>query len=479
MSNDDITALSAVALSRALSERRLSAAAVMEAYLERIDRINPHVNAIVSLRPREELLAEAEAADRKLDAGRSDAWLRGIPMAIKDLSDVAGLPTSQGSLNHAGTLAEADDIHVARLRAAGAIFIGKTNTPEMGLGSHSYNAVFGTTRNPYDLTRSAGGSSGGAAAALATRMLPVADGSDMMGSLRNPAAFNAVVGFRPSFGRVPDEGTELYLGQLSTVGPMGRTVEDVHSLLRTQAGYDKRLPLSLGDDPLVLPEQAFAKGRVGWLGDFDGYLSFDPQVLEICERSLASFEALGLTVEPVKSGFDMRSLWTAWRTLRHFLVSEGLKADYQDEARRAKMKPEARWEVEGGEGLTASQVYAASVTRSDWYRYMLRLFERYDVLILPSAQVLPFPAEWPWPREVGGRDMDTYHRWMEVVIGPTMAGLPVAAMPAGFSSTGLPVGIQIIGPPRGDAATLAAAAAYEKAHVLPSQPWDARIEGFR
>ena len=477
----DITALSAIELSNAIHSRKLACSDVMESYLERIDRVNPLINAIVSLRDRGDLLDAALIADRELDDGHSHGWLHGMPMAIKDLSDVAGLPTSQGSLNHAGTMAGQDDIHVARCRAAGAIFIGKTNTPEMGLGSHTYNSVFGITRNPYNLERSAGGSSGGAAAALATHLLPVADGSDMMGSLRNPAAFNGVVGFRPSFGLVPDEGRELFLGQLSVVGPMARNVPDAHALLQIQAGYDPRLPLSLATETIGLGSEksAFPKGRIGWLGDFDGYLPFDPQVIDICRDALASFEAMGLTVEAVPAEFDMETLWNAWRTLRHFLVSEGLRADYASEARRAQMKPEARWEVENAENLMARDVFAASLVRSEWYRYTLRLFEHYDFLVLPSAQVLPFDAEMSWPHEIGGRTMDTYHRWMEVVVGPTMAGLPVAAMPAGFTSTRLPAGIQIIGPPRADTATLNAASAFERSHAIQPVRFDPQIELLR
>ncbi|SMC52432.1 amidase [Rhizobium sp. RU36D] len=462
----DITSLSALDLSQAIHRREVSCEAVMAGFIERIDRINPLVNAIVSRRETEELVAAARTADQELDQGHSRGWLHGMPMAIKDLSNAKGLPTSQGSPNYAGVVAEEDDIHVARLRAAGAIFIGKTNTPEMGLGSHTYNSVFGVTRNPHDLSRSAGGSSGGAAAALATHMLPIADGSDMMGSLRNPASFNGVVGFRPSFGRVPDPGQELFLGQLSVAGPMGRTVADVHALLQVQAGYDPRCPLSLpaGDMAMASDKPVFAKGRIGWLGDYNGYLPFDPEVIEICAKSLTTFETMGLAVETVPSGFDMDALWRAWRVLRHFLVAGGQRADYADESRRARMKPEAIWEVENGAPLMASDIYAASLTRSDWYRYMLGLFERYDFLVLPSAQVLPFDAGLSWPKVVGGRSMDTYHRWMEVVIGPTMAGLPVAAMPAGVSATGLPCGIQIIGPPRADIDTLRAASRFEAAH---------------
>jgi len=460
----DITLLSATALSAAIHARTLSCRAVMSAFLARIAAVNPSINAIVSLRDADVLMAEAEAADRQLDAGMSRGFLHGIPFAIKDLSEAKGIRCTYGSPIHADFVPDFDDIHVGRIRAAGALIIGKTNAPEMGLGSHTYNPVFGITRNPYDLSKSAGGSSGGAAAALAARMLPLADGSDMMGSLRNPAAFNNVVGFRPSFGRVPSLGNELFLGTLAVNGPMARSVADVAALLSIQSGFDPRDPLSLPAADLALDPAFDASGaRIGWLGDYDGYLPFEPGVLELCYSSLKVFSGMGATVEAVASGFDMNLLWQGWRTLRHFLVAGGQVADYADPAKRALMKPELLWEIEHGQALTAAEVHAASRIRSDWYRSLLGLFERYDFLILPSAQVFPFDADLHWPQSIAGRRMDSYHRWMEVVIGPTMAGLPVAAMPAGFGDNGLPAGIQIIGRPQADRAVLQMAAAYEAA----------------
>jgi amidase len=459
----DITGLTASELSAAIHARRISCHAVMHAYLDRIGTINPLINAIVSLRESDALMAEAEAADRELDAGLSRGFLHGMPFAIKDLSEAKGIRCTYGSPLYRDFVPDFDDIHVERIRSAGAIIIGKTNAPEMGLGSHTYNPVFGVTRNPYDRTKSAGGSSGGAAAALAARILPLADGSDMMGSLRNPAAFNNVIGFRPSFGRVPALGTELYMGQLAVNGPMGRTVEDVAALLQIQAGYDPRDPLSLPEEDFTAIRPADGEGlRLGWLGDFDGYLPFEPGVLALCEAALESFTCIGATVEAVAPAFDMDRLWQGWKTMRHFLVANGGGADYADPERRRKLKPELIWEIENGRELGAAEVHAASMIRSDWYRHMLDLFARYDALILPSAQIFPFDAEMHWPSEIAGRRMDTYHRWMEVVIGPTMAGLPVAAMPAGFSEKGLPMGIQIIGRPHGDRAMLELAMAYER-----------------
>lgn len=461
---DAITSLSATELSARIHAQQITCTSVMQAFLDRIGQINPAINAVVSLRDPDALLQEAATADHELDQGRSRGFLHGMPFAIKDLSEAKGICCTYGSPIYRDFVPDFDDIHVERICAAGAIIIGKTNAPEKGLGSHTYNPVFGITRNPYDVKKSAGGSSGGAAAALASRILPLADGSDMMGSLRNPAAFNNVIGFRPSFGRVPALDSELFLGQLAVNGPMGRTVADVAALLEIQSGYDPRDPMSLPNEDLSAVRPIDGRGlRIGWLGDFDGYLAFEPGVLGLSEAALETFRAIGARVEKVDPTFDMSRLWQGWKTFRHFLVANGNAADHADPAKRALMKPELIWEIENGQGLSARDVHAASMIRSDWYRHVLTLFERYDFLVLPSAQVFPFDAGLHWPVEIAGRRMDTYHRWMEVVIGPTMAGLPVAAMPAGFGSHGLPGGIQIIGRPRADRTVLEMAMAYEGA----------------
>jgi len=465
MHDDEITSLSATALSEAIHARRVACTDVMTAYLARIERFNPAINAVVSLRDANGLMAEAAACDGELSSGRSRGWMHGLPIAIKDLCEVKGIRCTYGSPLFADFVPEKDELMVERIRTAGAIIIGKTNTPEQGLGSQSYNPVHGTTKNPYDLTKTAGGSSGGAAAALAAHLLPVADGSDMMGSLRNPAAFNNVVGFRPSYGRIPVSlKLELFMGQLSVLGPMGRTVRDAAALLMTQAGYDPRDPHSLTSEDLM-PEEGrdFSGARLAWLGDLGGYLPFEPGVLELCRATLPVFEKIGCTVDDVIPDYDMADVWRSWTTLRSWLAANGMRDNYDDPAKRALMKPEILWEIERGLDMTGRDVHFASKRRSAWYQYLLTLFERYDYLILPSAQVFPFDATTHWPKEVGGRTMDTYHRWMEVVIPASMAGLPVAAMPAGFSETGLPNGIQIIGRPRADKAVLELALAYEAA----------------
>ena len=439
----------------------------MTAYLEHIERLNPRVNAIVSLREPDHLLREAQAADESLARGVSRGWMHGFPHAVKDLVATQGIRTTKGSPLYADVVPEQDALLVQRLRGAGAIIIGKTNTPEFGLGSHTYNPVFGTTRNAYVPDRTAGGSSGGAAAALALRMLPVADGSDTGGSLRNPAAYNNVFGFRPSMGLVPRGGEgDVFVQQLGVDGPMARSVTDLAHLLSVLAGYDPRAPLSLDGDPLVFrqPLQCDLSGaRLAWLGDWGGYLPMEPGVLDCCRSALPVFESIGCVVDDALPDFDPAALWQAWLALRQWLMLESLAPLYADPAKRVQMKPEAQWEVENGLRLSADDIMRATKIRSAWYAAALSLFERFDALLLPSAQVFPFDATMTWPRQIAGKTMDTYHRWMEVVIGATMASLPAISVPVGFSATGLPMGLQVIGRPRGDLAVLQVAYAYEQA----------------
>jgi len=461
---DPIVALDALPLSQAIHQRQLSCVEVMRSYLQHIDRVNHQVNALVSLQDEALLLQQAAQCDAELAGGESRGWLHGVPQAIKDLSATRDIPTTMGSTLYRQYQPASDGIMVERMRRAGAIFIGKSNTPEFGAGSHTYNAVFGATANAYQPELCAGGSSGGAAVALALRMLPVADGSDMMGSLRNPAAFNNVFGFRPSWGTVPlGPGPELFLQQLATEGPMGRTVPDILAMLRTQAGADARAPLAHG--AIAGLEQSLQRDvsgwRLGWLADWNGYLPMEQGVLQQCEQALPDFAALGCQLEACTVNFDPSLLWESWEVHRHWLMAGSLQADYQDASRRQQLKPELQWEIEGGLQLTALDVYRASRIRSDWYRAVLQLFERFDFLLLPSAQVYPFALEQHWPRMVGGRVMSSYHRWMEVVIGPTMAGLPVMNVPVGFGSNGLPMGLQIIGRPRADIEVLQLAHAYD------------------
>ncbi len=461
-----ICGLPATELSRSIRERRLSVRAVIEAFVDRIEAINPHVNAIVSMRPRDELLAEADAADALLSQGGSGIGpLFGVPIAIKDLALTKGLRTTFGSSIFSRNIPDVDDFFVERIRRAGAIIVGKTNVPEFGLGSHTFNPVFGPTLNAYDHRLTAGGSSGGAAVALALHMLPLADGSDMGGSLRNPAAYNNVYGFRPSQGRVPGgPNFEAFMSQMGLEGPMGRSVADIALLLSVQSGHDPRSPLSLdGHEDFQAGLMPRADGaRIAWMGDLGGHLAIEPGILDLCRDALKLLEGVGASVESHVPDFDFEALWQAFVTLRHATSGCALKVHYDDSDRRSQLKPEAVYEVEGALRLEAPKTYAASQTRTAWYQTVVRLFDHFDYLALPTAQVFPFPVECHWPKEIAGRTMDSYHRWLEVCTLATMAGLPAINVPVGFDKEGRPMGMQLIGRPRGDMSVLSLAAAYEQ-----------------
>jgi amidase len=462
-----LTDLSASDLARMIAARKVAPSEVMAAYLARIDAVNPGLNAIVSLRDPDALMAAARAAD---DAPRQ-GWLHGMPFAVKDLVATAGLRTTWGSPIHAAHVPLRDDLVAARLRGAGAIFIGKTNVPEWGQGSHSFNPVFGVTRNPYDHSRTAGGSSGGAAAGLAARILPVADGSDMMGSLRNPAAFCNVYGFRPTWGLVPgDAEGDTYLATLATEGPMGRTVEDVANLLAVLAGENPEVPFGRQEMDFAAHLDADMAGRrIGWLGDWGGAYPMEPGILDLCEGGLRVFEAMGAVVEPLPPPFPADKLWHSWTTLRAMLNAGAKRALYENADLRAKTKAETIWEIEQGLTLTAAEVHAASVIRSRWYAHAAGLFRWFDYLVMPSAQVWPFPVEWRWPQSINAVAMDSYHRWMAVVVPVSLIGLPALNVPVGFGAQGLPMGMQIIGATGADAGVLAAGQAYHRATDWPGR----------
>ena len=463
-----ITELSANQLSQAIHAKQVSCHEVMQAYLHRIESINPHFNALVSLQDSTKLLAQAQACDTDLSKGHSRGWLHGLPIALKDLVDVAGIPTTCGSPLLRHNIPHEDALLTQRLKAAGGIVIGKTNTPEWGLGSHTFNEVFGTTRNAYNPAFSAGGSSGGAAVALAQRMLPIADGSDFMGSLRNPAAWNNVFGLRPSQGRVPAyPAGDVWVSQLGTDGPMARTMRDLSHLLEVMAGLDARSPLSLAKLPTgfaatLKPE---AKSlRIGWLGDLNGYLPMEAGVLDACENGLKRLQGLGCHVEPTELGYSPEAAWQTWLAWRRVLTASRIAPMVAKG--RDLVKPEALWEFDQAAGMKASEFLQASTERTVFYQHMLGLMRRFDVLVLPSCQVWPCDAALRWPQQIqtpkGAVQMDTYHRWMEVVLYASLAGLPALNVPVGFSAQGLPMGMQLIGQPQGELALLSLGLAYEE-----------------
>lgn len=447
----DLLDQSATAQIKALREGALSARELMSATLDRIEKRNPAVNAIVALQDRDLLLQAADNAP--------DGPLKGLPIAVKDLAETKGITTTYGSPIFANHVPAADNPMVAKMRAAGAVVIGKTNTPEWGLGSHSYNPVYGVTRNSYDTTKSAGGSSGGAAVALATRMTALADGSDMMGSLRNPAGWNNVFGFRPSYGLVPNAGPgEDFLHQLSTNGPMARTLEDLDLLLDVQAAYDPSHPHSAGP---YAPTGSLKPLRIGWLTDWGGAYPMEDRVCTLCETACTVLADLGHTVVAMDPPFSAAALWDSWVTLRNWAVAAKFRPLYEEPSKRDLLKPEAIWEIERGLALTPTAISKASEIRSDWFRKTVKM--DVDVLALPSAQLFPFDAALDWPKEIAGTQMDTYHRWMEVVVPASLTGLPALSVPAGFGPDGTPMGLQLIMHRGRDAEVLALGKAYEQA----------------
>lgn len=471
----------AAELSAAIRRQEVSCVEVMAAYLDRIDEVNPKVNAIVALRPRADLMKEAGEKDRLLARGAYQGWMHGFPQAAKDLANVKGMPTSLGFFGQPGVPAAppatADALIVERIRSAGAIFIGKTNTPEFGLGSHTYNNVFGATLNAYDQRKSAGGSSGGAAVAVALRMLPVADGSDFFGSLRNPPGWNNVLGLRPSYGRVPGLGNEQFVQQGGTEGPIARTATDLALFLDTLAGYDVRAPLSIEEEtePPKAGKPSMRGRRVAWMADLGGYLPMDPEVLEVTGGAVDRMRAMGMKVDkvdalPTAPGFAGNAdLWPTWLIFRHWLVGSILKPLYDTPTLRERMKPEAIYEVEGlltgadgNPAISGIDTWNGSVKRTAMYQAFRKLFETYDYVVLPTAQIFPFDADQTWPTEIQGTQMSSYHRWMEVTGIGTLLGAPTLAVPGGFSGGGLPIGLQVIGRNHDDAGVLDFAAAWER-----------------
>ena len=462
----DIVMMSAVELSNAIRSKRVSCAEVMTAYLDHIERVNPRVNAIVSLQDRGDLMAQARERDAQLARGQVMGWMHGFPQAPKDLFQTRGIPTTQGSPIFKDFIPTTDAIVVEREKRAGSIIIGKTNTPEFGLGSHTFNKVFGTTLNPYDQTKTAGGSTGGGAVALALRMLPVCDGTDHGGSLRNPGAYNNVLGLRPSFGRVPAETADAFTAGMSANGPMARNASDLAMLLSVQAGYDPRVPLSNRQDAaqFTQPLQRDFRGtRIAWLGDLGGYLPFEPGVLDLCRAALKTFESLGCVVEEARPDYPNDRVWQAFTKVRASQSGPPLAELYMDPAKRALMKPEAHFEVEQWLKLTTAELREASVVRTQWYQAVRRFMETYEFMLIPSAQLFPFDATLDWPHEIAGKKMQNYYDWMDALAQITLSASPSLNVPVGFNERGLPMGIQIVGRHQADFSCLQLAYAYEQA----------------
>jgi amidase len=451
----------ATTLAAQIRAREISAREVLEAHLAQIERLNPQVNALVTLDVAG-ARAQADAADAQLAAGEAVGPLHGLPVVHKDLNETRGMRTTFGSPIFADHVPEVDAIIVERLRAAGAISLGKSNTPEFGAGSQTFNAVFGATRNPYDLSRTCGGSSGGAAVALACGMVPLADGSDMGGSLRNPASYCNVVGFRTSPGCVPSWPNRAPWSPLSVDGPMARSVADVALMLSAITGADPRAPLSSSASGASFAEalERDLRGvRVAWSTDLAGLLQVDPAVTAALAPHPATFASLGCSVE--EAAPDLRSGDEIFMTLRalSFETNLGPLLD----THRDQLKDTVIWNIEAGRALSGAQVARALRLQGELIEQMRAFFTRYDFLALPVAQVPPFPIEQPYITEINGVAMSNYIEWMRSCYLITVTGLPAISVPAGFTPEGLPIGLQIVGGPRNERGVLEIAHAFEQA----------------
>jgi amidase len=461
VSSDALCFTSARDLAQQIRQRKISARELMAACLAQINRLNPALNAIVATLDDHACLALADKADQALTEGGPIGPLHGLPTAFKDLEPAVGFPQSKGSPIFKDLMPESDSVIVERIRRAGAIAIGKTNVPELGMGSQTYNTVYGTTLNPYDRTKTAGGSSGGAAVALATGMLPIADGGDLGGSLRNPANFNNIVALRPTVGLVPLAPTPIPFVGVSTKGMMARSVADVAFGLSAVAGADGRDPQSFAVDP-----QRFAGSldrdcrgvRVAWSLDLGG-LPLDRRVRTVLEAQRKTFEDLGCVVEEacpdfgnVNEIFLTLRTWASWNTYKDLLA-----------AHRAQLKPDAVWDIERGAHLTGEDVGQALIQQGQLLERMRAFEEKYEFLICAVNQVPPFPADEPWPKTIDGVAMENYVAWMKTAYWISTTCRPAISVPAGFTDHGLPVGIQIVGRYRDDLNVLKLAHAFEQA----------------
>ncbi|MFC1580960.1 amidase [Thermodesulfobacteriota bacterium] len=463
MSNSEICFMTATHMAECIRSKELSVLEVMEAHLSRIEEVNPKVNAIVTLLP-EEALDKARAADEALARGEATGPLFGLPIAHKDLALTKGIRTTMGSPIFRDFVPDQDQLVVERIKQAGAITIGKTNTPEFGAGSQTYNEVFGETLNPYDLTKTCGGSSGGAAVSLACGMLPIADGSDMGGSLRNPASFCNIVGLRPSPGRVPYWPGELGWFTLMVEGPMARTVEDAAQLLSAQAGPDPRSPTSIAEPGSIFAgplDRDFTNTRIAWSRDLGG-LPVDPRVTTVIENGIGTFEDIGCRVEQTELDFDgADETFKAWRA---FYME--LRVDPLLEKNRHQIKETVLWNAEQGLKLTGPELARIEAKRTQLYHRVREFMAEYEFMIMPVSQVPPFDVKQRWITEIDGVKMETYIDWMKSCYYISTFGHPALSVPCGFTPEGLPVGVQIVGRHNDDLGVLQLGYAFQQATEL-------------
>ncbi|MDQ3442779.1 MAG: amidase family protein [Chloroflexota bacterium] len=466
INENDLCFLPAVAQRELLRQKQISARELLAACLARIEAVNPAVNAIVTM-DADDAMRQAEAADDRFARGETVGPLHGLVIAHKDLLATKGMRTTQGSLLHQDDVPTEDAAIASRMREAGAIRLGKTNVPEMGAGSHTFNPVFGPTRNPYDLGRTVGGSSGGAGAALASGMVSLADGSDLGGSLRNPASFNNVVGLRSAIGRVTRAPVTTGWTSMSVLGAMGRTVADTALLQSVLAGFDPNDPNSLpgdGSEFAAIVDGAPADNlrgvRVGWSRNLDT-IPVESVVTDVLERDgRPVLEALGAELRDMEPNLDLAE--ESFRPLRAWEMAQKYGGQYRQDP--GQLSENVRVNTGWGMDLTASDVHAALTARTALYRQFLALFDEIDVLALPTVQLPPFPVDWHYPHAVAGETQADYLGWMRSCWYISATGFPAISIPCGFTADGLPVGIQFVGRPLGESALLRFALAFEAAN---------------
>ena len=428
-----------------LENNNLTIHEIIKTFYDKIDEKNDEINAIISKLPYHDLDTQLNLSEKRRMQKKRLSPLDGLPIAIKDLEETQGILTTSGSKVFQNNIPKIDSEMVHNLKKSGCIIIGKTNVPELGIGSQTYNAIFGSTKNPFDTKLTSGGSSGGAAAAVSAGMIPFADGSDMMGSLRNPASFCSVFGYRPTPGLVPSKVTSKIFPKLSTLGPIGKTTKCLAYLLDAQVGnfFKNKNKNNLFSEIVDnLPKKQI---KIAWLGNFNGDYLYEKEIKEICENFLKKLENHQFKIEDLFIKFNSQIIWESWINLRSLSLKNDFYEIFKNKKKVSFLKPEIIWEIERALSLSDLNYEEAIYKRIEWKKYTDLLFKRFDFLALPSTQVFPFLAQVKYPSEIDGKKLDTYHRWMEVVIPASLIGLPTISIPCGFNNKGLPVGIQIIG----------------------------------
>ena len=455
-------------ISTEIKSQRLKSEDVVKFYLDKINKYNKDLNAIISLRDDSEVLSEAREKDQLIKNKSQIGLLHGLPLAVKDTVDVTKLPTSYGCIEYRNNFPTEDSIITERLKKEGAIIIGKTNTAELAYGSQTTNRLFGSTYNPYNTSKTAGGSSGGAAAAVSSGMLPLADGSDMMGSVRNPAAYCNLYGFRPTPGLIPEKRVEPLNSEcplLSTLGGIAKTPDDLSLFLDSVAGRDIRDSFSFDLNAKFLEtsmsEDDFKKIKIGWLGNLNNNYSFENGIIELCESSLNILMSnpFNISIEEVKTNLFSQDIWDIWTTIRSKISYDDIKM--MKDINLDDLCLAAKWEYDQGIKIPDEE-FVQKIDGINRYRSVVnQLFEKYDFLAMPSAQVFPFDANINFPKKIGSHSLSTYHKWMETTIIPSLFQLPTLSVPVGFNNLGLPMGMQIIGKKEYDLKVMSFGKKYE------------------